>query len=84
MNPVNSLLRSRKFLLMLVDVVISLILYFGGKYLGPAVFEDINTIIVLLQPVIISVIVGIAIEDSAEKSSYQYIPSGDEIKPMGE
>jgi hypothetical protein len=58
------LLQSRKFLLMLLDVVISLALYFVSKYAVVAL-EDIKYIILALQPVVISLILAIAHEDAA-------------------
>jgi len=62
-----ALLRSRKFLLLVLDTVVSLILYFVGKYAGPAVFEDVKLMITALQPVFAMVIAAIALEDAAAK-----------------
>jgi hypothetical protein len=60
MNPILSLFRSRKFLLLLVDTVVSIIAYYNA--VDPA-------IIAILQPVVIAVIVGIAYEDGSAKSA---------------
>ena len=60
-----ALLHSRKFLLLLMDIVLSAILYFVGKYAGASAFEDIQFLIVVLQPAFLSVIGGIAYEDAA-------------------
>lgn len=62
-----NLLRSRKFLLMLLDVVLSIALHFISKY-APQAVGDVNFLIVTLQPVFIAVIGGIAYEDAAMKT----------------
>lgn len=67
MNPISGLLKSRKFWLLVGDVVISLILYFTGKYLAPAIADDVKVTIGILQPVFVAVIVGIFVEDAAAK-----------------
>lgn len=64
-NPFSGLLRSRKFWLMLVDVLGSLILYFAVKYLNPSLAEDVKMVLAGLQPVIIALIGSIAFEDFA-------------------
>ncbi len=64
-SPLAKLLASRKFLLMVMDVVISLGLYFGGKYADPSAVEDLKVVIGLLQPVFVTLIYSIAKEDSA-------------------
>ena len=66
-GPFASLLYSRKFLLLLSDVLISAILYFVGKYAGNSLFADTKFLIGILQPVIIAIIVAIAHEDAAAK-----------------
>jgi len=67
-NPFSGLLHSRKFWLMIVDVFVSLSLYFVGKYL-PGAFEDVKFAILALQPVVITVIIAIAVEDAAIKKA---------------
>lgn len=66
MNPFRALLQSRKFWLMVADAVIALLTYFVGKYV-PAAADDLKFLTVTLQPVIIAVIVGIAVEDVGYK-----------------
>jgi len=66
------ILKSRKFWLMMVDVVVSLVTYFVGKYVAPGASADILWVVGLMQPVIISLIVGIAVEDAAEKRNPEY------------
>lgn len=64
-SPLAKLLASRKFLLMVLDVVLSLVLYFGTKYLDPNAVEDVKQLILVLQPVVVTIIYAIAKEDSA-------------------
>ena len=73
-NAFMLLLQSRKFLLLVLDVVISLALYFVGKYAGAGVFEDVKLVITSVQPIFIAIIVAIAIEDGAAKfnNSFKY------------
>ena len=67
MNPMSSLLRSRKFLLLVLDTVISLVLYFVGKYAAQGLFEDVKLVILTMQPVFVAIIAGIAYEDGQQK-----------------
>jgi len=62
----NSLLKSRKFLLMLVDVVVSTAVYLTAQYL-PGQAELLQQMVLLWQPVIVAVIIGITVEDAAQK-----------------
>lgn len=64
MNPFSGLIRSRKFWLLILDTIISLTLYFVGKY-SPVAFEDIKFLIAAIQPVFVMVIYGITAEDVA-------------------
>ena len=64
-NPFLSLLRSRKFWLVILDTVISVVLYFVGKYAGASLFEDVKMLIGVLQPVFVVIIAAIAYEDKA-------------------
>ena len=66
-NAFMLLLRSRKFLLLVLDVLVSLALYFVGKYAGAGVFEDVKLVITSVQPIFIALIMAIAVEDSAAK-----------------
>lgn len=63
-NPFSSLLHSRKFWLLILDVIVSLSLYFVGKYAQMA-YEDVKLIILTLQPVFLMIIYAIATEDVA-------------------
>lgn len=64
-NPFSSLLHSRKFWLLILDTIVSLGLYFVGKYAGAEVFEDVKLVILTLQPVFVTIIGAIAYEDVA-------------------
>ncbi len=65
MNPISGLLHSRKFLLLVLDTVISLTTYFVGKYAG-ATSQDVLFFIGALQPIFVMVIHGITAEDVAK------------------
>lgn len=65
----TSLLHSRKFWIMLVDLVISSASYFIAKYVAPQTGNDIMWLIGSWQPVIIALITGIAIEDNGTNSN---------------
>ena len=67
MNPIAGLLRSRKFLLLVLDTAISLVLYFVGKYAAPELAEDVKFVIAAYQPVFVAIIIAISVEDAAAK-----------------
>lgn len=64
MNPIKVLFDSRKFLLLIFDVVSSLAIYFVGKYAGAAV-EDLKFVIMVIQPLWILVVGAIAAQNVA-------------------
>ena len=64
--PFMLLFKSRKFWLLILDTVVSLITYFVSKYMG-AQGADVLFVIGVLQPVFIAVIVSIGVEDAAAK-----------------
>jgi hypothetical protein len=61
--PMVQLLHSRKFWLMICDVVISLATYFITKYANPDAAKDILLVIATVQPVVIAVIVAITVQN---------------------
>ena len=63
LGPLKSLLFSRKFLLLVLDATISILLFYFAK------FEGVEFLIGILQPVFVFIIMAIAIEDAAEKSA---------------
>ena len=81
MNPMQGLLRSRKFLVLVLDVVISLLLYFGSKYAAPAVLDDMTFVIAVLQPVALFLIGAIAYEDGQAKRFGTHYTQVDEWDP---
>jgi hypothetical protein len=72
MKPLAGLIRSRKFLLAMGDLVASVILYFVGKYASPSVAEDVKFIILAIQPVFLILIAAIAYEDGQQKRAGGY------------
>lgn len=62
----NGLWQSRKFRALVIDGALTLLLYFVGKYV-PWLAEDINVVIVALQPIFIAYVVGTAYEDGQAK-----------------
>ena len=48
--------KSRKFWLLILDIVISCVLFFGGQYLGAKEFEIAKFLVAALQPVFIMLI----------------------------
>ncbi len=69
MNPVASLFKSRKFLLTLLDLVVSLSAYFITKYASVDASKDVLFLIGAIQPVFVTMIYSIAVEDAAEKGN---------------
>ena len=65
----STLWASRKFRIMCFDFVISAIAYFGGKYLAPSAFADIQWFLLGAQPILISLVLGIAIEDNGTNAN---------------
>lgn len=73
MNPFTALFQSRKFLVLMLDTGVSLVLFFVGKYALNSL-EDVKFLIGIIQPVALMMIYAIAKEDAAEKSAL-YISS---------
>jgi len=63
MNPIVSLFKSRKFLLLLLDTAVSCALYFLSG------LPNVEFLIGALQPVFVAIIYSIAVEDAAEKEN---------------
>jgi hypothetical protein len=62
------LARSSRFWTLILDVVVSITLFFVGKYAGAAL-EDTKFLIVTLQPVFVLLIGAYTAEDMAAKSA---------------
>ncbi len=63
-----SIFFSRKFWLLILDTVISLVLHFTAQG-DPQTAENVKILIGSLQPVFAMIIYAIALEDAAEKSA---------------
>ena len=70
---------SRKFRLMLYDMVIALIILIGGRILAPDDMDMVVTIIGIIQPVFLAIILGTAWEDAAVKRAGGSV--GDDASP---
>jgi hypothetical protein len=65
-SPFKRLLKSRKFLLLLLDVIISTLL-FGVGQIAPQAQETVEFAVLTYQPVFIMLIGAIAYEDGQAK-----------------
>lgn len=59
----KDLLYSRKFWIMVLDMIISIVTYFTTKYVNPDAAKDVLTLIAILQPVILFVIGAITLQN---------------------
>ena len=48
--------KSRKFWLLIIDIVVSSVMFFGGRYLGPEEYEIAKFLVAAIQPVFIMLI----------------------------
>lgn len=60
----SPLFQSRRFWLLILDTVVSLALYFVGKYGAVGTIEDVKFIIGALQPVFIVLIAAYTVENA--------------------
>ena len=63
--PFEKLFRSRKFLLAILDAIVSIITLLVTNHLEPSLTEEVLALIAIIQPVVVMVIYGIAYEDAA-------------------
>lgn len=61
----QNIFTSKRFLTLLTDLVVSLVVYFGVKYAAPSAAEDIKFVVAALQPAVIAVIAAYGAEDYA-------------------
>jgi len=73
MNPIRLLLRSRKFWVLILDVLVSTIIFIASRYTSISVQTDVKFFIGALQPVFLFVISAIAYEDGATKRAAPYL-----------
>lgn len=66
-NPFAGLLRSRKFLLAVLDAVFASLAIVATWFLSPEKVDQMLILVGIWQPVFVAVILGIAHEDAAEK-----------------
>lgn len=64
-NAFLALLKSRKFLILVLDTLISVVTYFVVEYAAPEMVGDVKFVIAALQPVVVVIIYAIAHEDAA-------------------
>lgn len=76
MNTINSLLKSRKFLVAMFDFITSVILFFVGHYGSPELSEAMQFLIGAIQVPFGILIASIAYEDGAEKGADVNVFSG--------
>lgn len=70
----GSMLRSRKFLTLLLDFVISMVTYFVTKYAAPDLAKDVLMVLGGLQPIALAVVVMWGVEDAAAKRAGSFDP----------
>ena len=63
-KPWERLTQSRKFWLLVLDSVVTIVLHFGAV-IKPEILEHIKFLTLVLQPVFVMVILGITVEDAA-------------------
>ena len=55
--------KSRKFWIVVLDVVVSSALFFGAKYIAPAAFADVKFVIGVLQAPVLMLIGAITVQN---------------------
>ena len=58
------LLRSRKFWILVMDLVVSCVLFFGAKYIVPSLFDDVKFLIGILQAPVLFLITAYTVQNS--------------------
>lgn len=59
----GKLMKSRKFWIAMVDLVVSVVTYLAAKYLAPTAAEDVLTLLGIMQAPVVLVIVSMTVED---------------------
>ena len=65
MSVIKRLFESRKFLILLLDTTVSLVVLVGGWFLAPESIEMVAAVVAIIQPVFVMIIFAIAKEDAA-------------------
>jgi len=58
------LFQQRRFVTMLLDLILSMVLFFGAKYIAPSAFEDIKTVILAIQPIFLSIVAAYTVDNA--------------------
>lgn len=61
-------LHSRRFWTLIIDSVVSLVIYFGTKYMSPAMMDDAKFAIAMLQPIAAFLIAAYTVNDAQDAS----------------
>ena len=80
-NPFSGLFHSRKFWLLILDTFVSILSLVLTRFLAPDELDFVLKIIAILQPVFITVILGITAEDNAKVKAQASV---EESKVYGE
>jgi hypothetical protein len=72
---------SRKFRITFYDILVAIVLHFGAEYLPANIMADVNWFILAAQPVLISLILGIAIEDNGTNSNPALLTPSEPVTP---
>ena len=75
------LFQQRRFVTMLLDLVLSMALYFGAKYIAPSAFEDIKTVILAIQPIFLTVVAAYTV-DNAQLTKQGFTRTKQGIQPL--
>ena len=79
-NPFTGLIHSRKFLLAMLDALVSSVALVLAWFLSPDKVASVLALIGIWQPVLIAVIIGIAAEDVAlSKSSAEMYKADSDV-----
>ena len=63
----SEILKSGELWTLIADIAVSAILYFGAKYLAPSAFEDVQFIVIALQPVT-AIVLGLLFKARTERN----------------
>ncbi len=55
--------KSRKFWIVVLDVIVSCVLFFGAKYIVPQTFDDVKFVIGILQAPILLLITAYTVQN---------------------
>ncbi len=79
MNPWKNLLKSRKFLILMVDTLIALVGFILVTFIGEPYFGYFTVVWGILQAPVVFVIGAIAYEDGQAKAAGNFKPYNDKL-----